>query len=324
VLRNLCASLVIEEMFRGTALIYVDFVDYDELAHHYGPKRAEALDALHGVDRVVGFIEKAAADAPRPYRFVVLSDHGQSLGATFRQRYDKTLDELVQELVGPDASLHVATKRAEHRGPLAALLSEARLGALAAAFHPRSAAAGSKPEETPELVVAASGNLGLVSLPRIPGRVARETIERTYPRLIDGLVRHPGVGLVMVRTASDGAVVLGSSGARYLRDGRTEGQDPLSRYGATAMGGLARLDEMPNCPDLVVISLLDGAGEVASFEEQIGVHGGLGGSQTEAFVLHPADWTRREERPVGALALHEQLRAWLADLVEASTSRAPS
>ena len=36
----------------------------------------------------------AAEDTPRPYKFVLLSDHGQSLGATFQQRYGKTLQEL--------------------------------------------------------------------------------------------------------------------------------------------------------------------------------------------------------------------------------------
>ena len=42
------------------------------------------------VDRQIGRIEKATAEAPRPYRLIVLSDHGQSQGATFLQRYGYT------------------------------------------------------------------------------------------------------------------------------------------------------------------------------------------------------------------------------------------
>ena len=83
VLRALGTSLVVEEMYMGTPVIYIDFTDYDEIAHHSGPERAEALDALDGVSRAIGTLEKAAKSAVRPYEIVVVSDHGQSLGATF-------------------------------------------------------------------------------------------------------------------------------------------------------------------------------------------------------------------------------------------------
>ena len=39
-------------MLRGTATIYVTYTDYDEIAHHSGPQRAEALDALEDLDAV--------------------------------------------------------------------------------------------------------------------------------------------------------------------------------------------------------------------------------------------------------------------------------
>ena len=52
---------------------------------------------LEKVDRQIGRIEKAPAEAPRPYRLVVLSDHGQSQGATFLQRYGYSLQELVEK-----------------------------------------------------------------------------------------------------------------------------------------------------------------------------------------------------------------------------------
>ena len=36
---------------------------------------------------------------------------------------------------------------------------------------------------------------------------------------------------------------------------------------------------------------------VAAFEELIGSHGGLGGWQTRASLLYPADWAAPEEPP---------------------------
>ncbi len=123
-LRDLSTSLVIEEMYRGAAVIYVDYTDYDEIAHHSGPERAETLAALEGVDRVLGSLQKAAPDAARAYRFVVLSDHGQSLGATFLQRYGQTLQAVISHLMGGVESVRAATERVEEWGSVNAFLSE--------------------------------------------------------------------------------------------------------------------------------------------------------------------------------------------------------
>ena len=123
-LRSLGTSLVIQEMLRGTPVIYMDYTDYDEIAHHSGPERPESLDALDGVDRELKTLKKAAADAPRPYRFVVLADHGQSLGATFLQRYGVTLQDVVRSLMGGPASVAAATAQIEDWGQLNTFLGE--------------------------------------------------------------------------------------------------------------------------------------------------------------------------------------------------------
>src|SRR4029077_7588388 len=219
-LRHLSTSLVIEEMWRRSSPIYVDFVDYDEIAHHAGPDRVEARDSVGGIDKIIGIIAKAAADAPRPYRFVVLSDHGQSPGAMFAQRYRKPLAGLIQELVGERVKVQGASAHVEHWGRISPLLTEASgingmTRAVTSAPFRRHAGATDDAETPEDIVVAASGNLGLVFFPALPGRVTRETIEATYPGLIDGLARHPGIGLVMVRT-NGGTLVLGAEGTQGL------------------------------------------------------------------------------------------------------------
>jgi len=42
---------------------------------------------------------------------------------------------------------------------------------------------------------------------------------------------------------------------------------------------------------LVRLLLRFAVGTVAAFEELVGNHGGLGGPQTEPFIVHPADMT---------------------------------
>jgi hypothetical protein len=174
---------------------------------------------------------------------------------------------------------------------------------------PRETSASS--EEPPEVVVCPSGNLAHIYFPRLPGRATLEAIGRRWPGLVPGLAGHPGIGLVLVRSERHGAVVFGSDGTAYLDAGRLEGDDPLTGYGDQAAAGLRRLDGMDDCGDLVLISLHDPTtDEVAAFEELIGSHGGLGGPQSEPFLLHPAEWDI-DEPLVGAEAVHRQLRAWL-------------
>jgi uncharacterized membrane protein YvlD (DUF360 family) len=335
-LRALSTSLVIEEMYRGTPVIYVDYTDYDEIAHHSGPERGETLDALDGVDRVVKSLVRAAEETPRPYRFILLSDHGQSLGSTFRQRYDKTLQEVIGDLMGGSIQTLSATDLAERWGPLNAALSEAAqtqgaTGALTRAATrgsmqdgvvtlgaEESGAAGEGPAggaaEHPELVVAASGNLALVYFPRLEGRATIEQLAASWPRMVPTLAAHPGIGMLMVRSESQGTLVLGPRGVHYLADDRVEGEDPIAPFGEHAIEGLRRVDGMEHCGDLVCISLLDQeTDEVAAFEELIGSHGGLGGPQTQPFILHPAEWTI-DEPIVGAEAVYRQIRRWLAGI----------
>jgi len=316
ILRHLETALVIEEMYRSAPVIYVDFTDYDEIAHHAGIARVEAHEALEGIDRIIAIIEKASLDAPRPYRFIVLSDHGQSPGAMFRQRYGIRLEEQIEQHMGDDVRTHAAADP-EHAGRMGMLLGAGpafltRLG--------RARADGANDTEPPDLVVAASGNLAQVAFPGIAGRATREAIEARYPGLIDVVAHHPGIGVVVVRSSVGGSVAIGPAGATSLADGRVDGADPLTQYGPRALADLRRVDAMPNCGDLVVISRFDEAsGEVAAFEDQIGSHGGLGGWQTEAFVLHPRAWALAGPI-VGAPALHRVLRSWLADAAGAVRS----
>jgi hypothetical protein len=53
---------------------------------------------------------------------------------------------------------------------------------------------------------------------------------------------------------------------------------------------------------------------VTAFEELIGSHGGLGGWQSDAFIMCPATLALDEDPPVGAPAIYRQLAAWRTQL----------
>ena len=254
-LRDVNVSLIIEEMYRGANVIYADFTDYDELAHHCGPERVESLQALDGVDDAIGTLAKAAEDAPRPYKFIILSDHGQSLGLTFKQRYGQSLGDVVRDLMSGRATVMETTTKAEGSTFVNSFLSEITQSQGVGPTVARAALAGKThdgvvdlddeelppPADESTIAVVGSGNLGLVWFTGHDHRLTVAELEELHPGLIGKLAEHPGVGLLMVRSATHGPIAFGPRGLRYLEEDRIEGEDPTAIFGPhTVMSLLAR------------------------------------------------------------------------------------
>jgi uncharacterized membrane protein YvlD (DUF360 family) len=320
---DLQVAAVVGDMLAGRPVVYTTFLAYDEVAHHSGIERPDTLAVLRKVDRQIARVEAAAAEAPRPYRLVVLSDHGQTQGATFLQRYGVTLEEVVRSACEGAEEVHADAGREDDAASyLSAGLTElSRDETMAAKGARRAAKRLEQGEEKevddglPDLSVMASGNLGLISFPREPGRVTLERLEELHPRLLPALREHPGIAFAMVRSERDGTLAIGRDGVHHLDGGRVDGEDPLAPFGPGAADHLRRTDGFPHCPDVMVNSTYwDDTGEVAAFEELVGSHGGMGGTQSHPFVLHPADLPWPGGPVVGAEHVHRIMRGWLAAL----------
>ena len=82
-----------------------------------------------------------------------------------------------------------------------------------------------------------------------------------------------------------------------------------------AAAHVKRTDAFPHCADLMVNSAIwPQFGEVAAFEELVGSHGGLGGTQCFPFVLHPTELEWPQAEVIGAERVHRIFRGWLAQL----------
>ncbi len=336
--RDLQVAAVVGDVLAGRPAIYTTFLAYDEVAHHSGIERHDALAVLRDLDRQIARIATACAEAPRPYRLVVLSDHGQSQGETFLDRYGETLEDLVQSACDAGSTIAAEGGDEDALSYMSAGLTEVARDDTVAARTVRVATRGRSAdgvvaldpddrreiEETrgdgiPELSVMASGCLGLISFPREPGRVTLERLETLYPRLLPALRDHPGIGFVLVRSEHSGAIAVGRGGTRFLDEDRVEGEDPLAPFGPHAADHLRRTDGFPHCADLMLNSTFwPEFGEVAAFEELVGSHGGMGGTQSFPFVLHPSDLAWAEDDVVGAERVHRIFCAWLAQLGHSS------
>ena len=332
--RDVVVFALLEDMLAGRPVAYADFLGYDEAAHHGGLERADSLAVLHSIDQQIGRLHRAAQLAPREYHLVCLSDHGQTQGEAFATRFGETVEQLVGRLCGGTGELparnltgprdsrrlsegwQVGAALAEGGGPIARRLRE-RVERAEGVPHAHELPAdreGRVPRVAPGVVVAVSGHSAMVSFPDMPGRVSLEEIERHWPALLPGLVDHDGVGFLLVHSEEHGPVALGRDGLHRLASGTVVGEDPLLPYGPHAAGLVARASTFPHCPDVVLNSRYDPATDEASaFEPHVGSHGGLGGPQQHAFLVHPRSF-RPPGEVVGAEALHRVLRGWLTDL----------
>ena len=198
VLRDLNTTLVADSMLRGRRVVYVDYVDYDAVAHHAGISQPESLDALAGIDAVLAQLEAVAAVAPRKYHLVVLSDHGQSQGEIFADRYGEDLATLVARL--SDSAALAASENDEGSGALNSLVagSAGTDTVLGRALERTSTrlTIDTTDTEVPgtgdKFLVFGSGNLGLVWVAGEKHRVTLEELTKRWPALLPGPGRAPG------------------------------------------------------------------------------------------------------------------------------------
>jgi uncharacterized membrane protein YvlD (DUF360 family) len=325
VLSELTIAMLIADIERGVPATYADFVGYDEVAHHSGLAAPEALDTLRRTDENLRRLLTMLPDAPRPYYVVILSDHGQTQGSTFEQRYGESLEDVVHGLAR-EAAIAAPVLAGESWNNVNGMLSDAaadesRLGKTVARFTRKKTdhgevALGPATEteadaDDGDIVVLASGNLGLLSFTRLGGRATRQQIESLHPGLVEGLASHEGVGWVLVRDEDRGDLVIGTDGVHHLADDAVEGSDPLAPFGPNAGDHLRRTSSFDNCPDLLVNSFYDPVtDEGAAFEELIGFHGGMGGAQCHPFVLAPSALPV-DGSLVGAISIHEMFKSWI-------------
>ncbi len=312
--RALIVFGVLTDMMRGRPAVYATFSSYDEVAHHSGLERADTMEALRKLDQHFARIDRARRYAPRPYKLVVLSDHGQTQGATFKQRNGYDLGQLVERSIERGTIAHIAQ-------------GDENDAAVGHAVNEATGTNAAHEEQSDELtdrhvVALASGNLGLIYLMEEKRRLTLEEIEERHPRLIPALRDHPHIGFLLVRSSRHGPVVLGAKGTHYLDDGRIEGEDPLAPFPPNAAAHLRRTDGFDHVADIMVNSFYDHElDQGCAFEELISFHGGMGGPQTEPFLLYPMELPLPAEPIVGAAQVHAVLTGWRR-LLQAQSPRA--
>ena len=298
VLRDLSIYRIVDSMFNGYPFLYTTFAGYDEVAHHCGVKNRTSLNVLKRLDKQFELLSQVNKHTDTKYDFVILSDHGQSEGWTFKQRFGYSLEEYVNRILGANG-ITDDKRNEEHKQKVKFLFD-------------KISKRKSEKEKVKKVEVLASGNLALVYFSKSSDRISYKEILAKYPGLVRKLKNHKGISFLLIKNDSDEPIVFSKDGELNLKSGKLEGNDPLRKYNSnTLKQHLIRNSSFKNAPDILVMSLYDPkTQEVAAFEELIGSHGGVGGEQNNAFVLFPKTLGKLKGDLIGAEALYKLFKSW--------------
>ena len=308
-MREINTSTLIGDMMVGDVdVAYSTYLGYDEIAHHSGVRDSDAWIALRAMDQQIKHLTDANKYCPRDYQFVIQSDHGQTNGATFTQRYGQTFEEFVKTLLPEDMTI------------FAKMNSDEDHFAGSSPFSREKKKIKKEKEEEKELsdsevIVLASGNLAMIYLTQWSQRLTYEELNNYFPKLIPGIINNEYVGFILVKSQKHGDLAIGKDGTYYLDSGEIEGKNPLEGFGDNIVRHLKRTSSFEHTPDILVNSFYDEkADEVCAFEELVGSHGGAGGDQSKPFILYPSSWKVSDDEIIGAENIYKLIKENLAEL----------
>ena len=309
-MREINTSTLIGDMMVGDVdVAYSTYLGYDEIAHHSGVRDNDAWIALREMDKQIKHLTNANKYCPRDYQFVIQSDHGQTNGATFTQRYGETFEDFVKSLLPEDMTMFAKMNSNDDH--------------FAGDYTPFSRKnkkiekekAEQKELSDSEIIVLASGNLAMIYLTQWSQRLTYEEMNSYFPELIPGIVENEYVGFILVKSQEHGDLAIGKNGTYFLDSDKIEGENPLEGFGDHIAQHLKRTSSFEHTPDILVNSFYDKeADEVCAFEELVGSHGGAGGDQSKPFILYPSSWNIGDDEIIGAENIYKLLKENLAEL----------
>jgi hypothetical protein len=332
------------DIFRGVPAIYANYIGYDEVAHHLGPRSTSAYRSLRALDRQVRDVYRAVGTIGlRPYDLFVMSDHGMTESLPFHHLYGQTLGQFIASHgVSPPTASELDSRGYKDMATLQ------QLEELSAEIGPKTSSAtgffvdrmmrlamriGTGPlqaglaedSRSPVLAIYSSA-LANVYFTQAQSRTDLDEVEALAPGLLQALVTHSGIGLVMVKSGMKTAA-LHDGETVCLEDATCDQLAFLSRYDEPEIvrKQLIDLASMPCAGDLMVFGAFDGT-RVVNFEDHGGAHGGLGGVQMFPFMIAPSGLEQSFQSMTDATGLHAffSRRYQLAGRTNRASSQATS
>ncbi len=317
IVRELQTMAILLDVYLGVPIIYSTFMQYDELAHHFGPSSKQALSDLRRTDARISEVWRMAKIAGgRGYDVVIMSDHGMTPANSYRVQFGESLGKTVERMLDGDV-LASAAEASEYAGvgpevieAVAFMTPQGDTGIrrglrrfrdwLRSRYGLREIILPEKyrVDERHEVVVTYSSCLALLYFTSDEKQLSLEDITGDLRRnsLYLGLLGHAGIGLLATRSGG-GVHVESRTGKGIIKKGSVEvldGANPLEIYGTEryVLNAIESLVNQPNAGDCVLFGAYDGY-DIVSFDDQVGAHGSAGGDQVYPFLMSPS-WLRAD------------------------------
>src|SRR5919106_3318553 len=292
--RGFFTLAVSRDLYAGTPVIYVNYLDYDVAAHAFGPRSRPALLSLRRVDRAIRQLWRVARRVPEhQYDLYILSDHGQARCTPYRdlsggQRFERWIfDQFLAptQAAAPKAGAVGLARGIGARRRRATELFQHFLNYLDEDFLRRS-----EPEAHQQdgiRVITAGPNAFLYVLD-VTAPLDADALEHRFPGLAEKLSRSPGVGFVLARSGNGPLCFW--RGKRYQLRESEPGPFMRRADASIVVKGIADLMRMPSAGDLVIYGIDAPQGHV-SFIPEMGTHAGPSPAELHTFIVRPAKVT---------------------------------
>jgi Type I phosphodiesterase / nucleotide pyrophosphatase len=296
-LRELFTLAVAHDIYVGVPTIYVNYLDYDVAGHAWGPRHRRALQALRRVDASIHRLWRVLRRVPEHgYDLYVLSDHGQAASLPYlRVTGGRPIEQtLFEDFFDPDSAGAVpepTRQRAGLASGLAALRAHRAPGFFQRFVNyleqdfPWVLGGTRSVRERAGIRVIAAGPNAFVYFLETPEPLTFERIEERYPGLAKRISASPGIGIVLVRSASGPLCFW--RGAAYGLDALAAGPFAKRPDLERIVEGIGDLMAMPSAGDLVIYGIDAPQGNV-SFVAEVGAHAGPSVDELHTFLIHPS------------------------------------
>jgi len=294
-LRQLFTLAASRDLYAGVPAVYVNYLDYDVLAHAYGPRHPRAMRALRRIDRALKQLWTVTRRVPEhAYDLYVLSDHGQAAcipyvdlakGAGFeRSLFEEVLEPAGAHEVDPGrpAGRRLVRGIKAYRSHRETGIWQRFVNYLEHDF-PWVLGELKEARERGALRVVSAGPNAFIYFLDVDAPLTLEQIDDRAPGLAEELSRTRGVGFVLARSAAGPVCIW--RGKRYRLGngdaGPFAGRDDLDLVRA----GVADLMAMRCAGDFVLYGLGTPEGNV-SYVAEHGAHAGPSPDELHTFIVH--------------------------------------
>jgi Type I phosphodiesterase / nucleotide pyrophosphatase len=290
--RGFFTLAVSRDLYAGTPVIYVNYLDYDVVAHAFGPRNRPALLSLRRVDRAIRQLARVLRRVPElRYDLYVLADHGQApcqsyLALSGGRRFERWIFEQFSDAGAtnapdPDRRSGLVRGIRERRREDSGLLQRF-LNYLDEDFMRRD-----EPEahEQDGIRVISAGPNAFLYVLNVRAPLDIEALERRLPGLAELLSQSPGVGFVLAR--SERGPLCFWRGGRYQLCAAEPGPFAGRADASLVIQGIAGLMAMPSAGDLVIYGI-DAPERHVSFIPEVGAHAGPSPEEMHTFIVRPA------------------------------------